>query len=128
MITNMLDKDVLYNDKECKICAVYQIGDGSVMFGVADEDGKLHFGLQAWRFTLNNPCVYTVVLYWTPERKIHAIKTVRELTGIGLKEAKDLVEGNVNGVKVKTKLTKAEAGEAVKVMEANGLEGRIVKE
>jgi large subunit ribosomal protein L7/L12 len=36
---------------------------------------------------------FTVVLASTGEKKIEVIKEVRALTGLGLKEAKDLVEG-----------------------------------
>lgn len=36
---------------------------------------------------------FTVVLAKAGEKKIDVIKVVRELTGLGLKEAKDLVEG-----------------------------------
>jgi large subunit ribosomal protein L7/L12 len=36
---------------------------------------------------------FTVVLTGFGDKKIQVIKTVRELTGLGLKEAKDLVEG-----------------------------------
>ncbi len=36
---------------------------------------------------------YDVVLEYFGNRKIHAIKVLREFTGLGLKEAKDLVEG-----------------------------------
>ncbi|MEK7656511.1 MAG: 50S ribosomal protein L7/L12 [Elusimicrobiota bacterium] len=36
---------------------------------------------------------FTVVLSASGDKKIQVIKVVRELTGLGLKEAKDLVEG-----------------------------------
>ncbi len=36
---------------------------------------------------------FTVVLKEAGAKKIHVIKVVRELTGLGLKEAKDLVDG-----------------------------------
>ena len=42
---------------------------------------------------------FTVVLAKTGEKKIDVIKVVRELTGLGLKEAKDLVEGAPKTVK-----------------------------
>ena len=58
---------------------------------------------------------FTVVLAKAGEKKIDVIKVIRELTGLGLKEAKDLVEGapktvkeNVNkdeAAKIKEKLT-----------------------
>ena len=43
---------------------------------------------------------FTVVLASAPaDKKIPIIKTVREITGLGLKEAKDLVEGAPKNVK-----------------------------
>src|SRR4249920_118466 len=42
---------------------------------------------------------FTVVLASAGEKKIEVIKEVRELTGLGLKEAKDLVEGAPKTVK-----------------------------
>ncbi|HEU4956250.1 MAG TPA: 50S ribosomal protein L7/L12 [Sphingomicrobium sp.] len=42
---------------------------------------------------------FTVVLTAAGEKKIEVIKEVRALTGLGLKEAKDLVEGAPNPVK-----------------------------
>lgn len=42
---------------------------------------------------------FTVVLSGVGEKKIQVIKVVRELTGLGLKEAKDLVDGAPSNVK-----------------------------
>jgi large subunit ribosomal protein L7/L12 len=42
---------------------------------------------------------FTVVLAATGDKKIEVIKEVRALTGLGLKEAKDLVEGAPKAVK-----------------------------
>ncbi|MGB6914819.1 MAG: 50S ribosomal protein L7/L12 [Pseudolabrys sp.] len=42
---------------------------------------------------------FTVVLASTGDKKIEVIKEVRALTGLGLKEAKDLVEGAPKAVK-----------------------------
>jgi large subunit ribosomal protein L7/L12 len=42
---------------------------------------------------------FTVVLAKTGEKKINVIKEVRAITGLGLKEAKDLVEGAPKTVK-----------------------------
>src|SRR5437773_8388879 len=50
---------------------------------------------------------FDVVLSAAGEKKIQVIKVVRELTGLGLKEAKDLVDGAPKPVK--EKVTKAEA-------------------
>ncbi len=48
-----------------------------------------------------------MILNAAGEKKIQVIKVVRELTGLGLKEAKDLVDGAPKAVK--EKVTKAEA-------------------
>jgi large subunit ribosomal protein L7/L12 len=50
--------------------------------------------------------------------KINVIKVVREITGLGLKEAKDLVDGAPKIVKENVK--KAEADEMKKKLEAAG--------
>ena len=42
---------------------------------------------------------FTVVLAGAGDAKINVIKTVREITGLGLKEAKDLVDGAPKAVK-----------------------------
>jgi large subunit ribosomal protein L7/L12 len=42
---------------------------------------------------------FTVVLTAFGEKKVEVIKVIRELTGLGLKEAKDLVEGAPSTVK-----------------------------
>ena len=55
---------------------------------------------------------FTVMLTGSGEKKIQVIKVVRELTGLGLKEAKDLVDGAPKPVK--EGVTKAEAEEVQK--------------
>ncbi len=42
---------------------------------------------------------FTVVLTAAGENKVNVIKAVREITGLGLKEAKDLVDGAPKAVK-----------------------------
>lgn len=61
---------------------------------------------------------FDVILSAPGEKKIQVIKVVRELTGLGLKEAKDLVDGAPKPVK--EKLTKAEAEEMKKKLEEQG--------
>jgi large subunit ribosomal protein L7/L12 len=61
---------------------------------------------------------FDVVLAGAGEKKIQVIKVVRELTGLGLKEAKDLVDGAPKPVK--EKVTKAEAEEMKKKLEEQG--------
>ena len=55
---------------------------------------------------------FTVMLTGSGEKKIQVIKVVRELTGLGLKEAKDLVDGAPKAVK--EGVSKAEAEEVQK--------------
>ena len=61
---------------------------------------------------------FDVVLKAAGEKKIQVIKVVRTATGLGLKEAKDLVEG-APGV-VKEGVSKQEAEEIKKKLEAQG--------
>ena len=51
---------------------------------------------------------FTVVLVAAGEKKIEVIKEVRALTGLGLKEAKDLVEGAPKNVKESVSKEEAE--------------------
>jgi len=60
---------------------------------------------------------FAVVLKSGGEKKIQVIKVVRELTSLGLKEAKELVD---NGGNVKEGVTKAEATEMKKKLEDQG--------
>ena len=52
---------------------------------------------------------FTVVLTGSGDKKIQVIKVVRELTGLGLKEAKDLVDGAPKPVKEAVPKAEAEA-------------------
>ncbi|WP_420559008.1 50S ribosomal protein L7/L12 [Tepidicaulis sp.] len=61
---------------------------------------------------------FTVVLASAGDKKINVIKEVRAITGLGLKEAKDLVEGAPK--EVKTDVPKAEAEEMKKKLEEAG--------
>jgi len=61
---------------------------------------------------------FTVVLAEAGANKINVIKEVRAVTGLGLKEAKDLVEGAPK--EVKAGVAKAEAEEIKKKLEAAG--------
>jgi large subunit ribosomal protein L7/L12 len=61
---------------------------------------------------------FSVVLESAGDKKINVIKVVRELTGLGLKEAKDLVEGAPK--EVKADVPKATAEEWKKKLEAEG--------
>jgi len=61
---------------------------------------------------------FDIVLMAAGEKKIQVIKVVRELTGLGLKEAKDLVDGAPKAVK--EKVTKAESADMRKKLEEVG--------
>ena len=61
---------------------------------------------------------FSVVLESAGDKKINVIKVVRELTGLGLKEAKDLVEGAPK--EIKPDVPKSAAEEMKKKLEAEG--------
>jgi large subunit ribosomal protein L7/L12 len=61
---------------------------------------------------------FTVVLSVAGDKKINVIKEVRAITGLGLKEAKDLVEGAPKVLK--EGVSKADADEIKKKLEAEG--------
>ena len=61
---------------------------------------------------------FTVVLAAAGDKKINVIKVVRELTGLGLKEAKDLVEAAPKAVK--EAVPKADADKMKAKLEAEG--------
>ena len=67
---------------------------------------------------------FTVVLEGHGDKKINVIKEVRAITGLGLKEAKDFVEGAPNNVK--EGVTKEEAEEVMKKLEETGATVKIV--
>ena len=61
---------------------------------------------------------FTIFLTASGDKKINVIKEVRAITGLGLKEAKDLVEGAPK--EVKKGVPKKDAEEAKKKLEAAG--------
>ncbi len=66
---------------------------------------------------------FTVVLAEAGANKINVIKEVRAVTGLGLKEAKDLVEGAPKDVK--SGVSKAEAEDIKKKLEAAGAKVQV---
>lgn len=66
---------------------------------------------------------FDVVLTGTGDKKIQVLKVVREVTGLGLKEAKDMVDKTPATVKAGIK--KAEAEEIKKKLEAEGAKVEI---
>ena len=61
---------------------------------------------------------FTVILKAAGEKKVEVIKAVRAITGLGLKEAKDLVEGAPKAVK--ENIAKEEAEKIKKQLEDGG--------
>src|SRR5690554_6304643 len=61
---------------------------------------------------------FDIVLTGVGEKKVNVIKAVRELTGLGLKEAKELVDGAPSTIKEAA--SKADAEEAKKKLEEAG--------
>ena len=66
---------------------------------------------------------FDVVLEDAGDKKINVIKVVREVTSLGLKEAKDLVESAPT--KVKEGITKEEAAEVAKKFEEAGAKVKV---
>ena len=66
---------------------------------------------------------FDLILTAAGDKKIQVIKVVRELTGLGLKEAKDLVDGAPKAVK--EKVTKAEAEDMKKKLEEQGAQVQV---
>ncbi len=66
---------------------------------------------------------FDVILKAIGEKKIQVIKVVREFTGLGLKEAKDLVDGAPKPVK--EKVSKQEAAQIKAKLEAEGAQVEV---
>ncbi len=66
---------------------------------------------------------FTVNLVSAGDNKINVIKVVRELTGLGLKEAKDLVDGAPKAVK--EGVSKADAEDALKKLTEAGAKAEL---
>ena len=66
---------------------------------------------------------FTVVLAAIGDNKVNVIKAVREITGLGLKEAKDLVDGAPKAVK--EGIAKADAEAAKKKLEEAGAKAEL---
>src|SRR5437867_11257716 len=66
---------------------------------------------------------FTVMLTAIGENKVNVIKAVRELTGLGLKEAKDLVDGAPKAVR--EGISKADAEAARKKLEDAGAKAEV---
>ncbi|MCI1785583.1 MAG: 50S ribosomal protein L7/L12 [Bacteroidales bacterium] len=67
---------------------------------------------------------FTVVLKSAGQAKLNVIKAVKEATGLGLKEAKDLVDKAPDSV-IKEKVSKAEADQLKSALEEAGAEVEV---
>src|SRR5579875_3033539 len=80
-------------------------------------------GAAAPAAAVEEPTAFNVVLTAAGEKKINVIKAVREATSLGLKEAKDLVEGAPQNVK--EGLNKEDADALKAKLEAEGAKVEI---
>ena len=87
-------------------------------FGVSAAAPVSAAGPAAAAAVVEEQTEFTVVLKAFGEKKVEVIKAVRAITGLGLKEAKDLVEGAPQTVK--DSVSKADAEKMKKDLEAAG--------
>lgn len=78
-------------------------------FGVSAAAPVAAAGPAAAAVVVEEQTEFTAMLESAGEKKIEVLKAVRELTGLGLKEAKDLVDGAPKAVKENIKKEEAEA-------------------
>ena len=86
------------------------------------KDLEEKFGVSA-AAAAEEPTEFNVVLLEAGTSKVNVIKAVRELTGLGLKEAKDLVDGAPKNVK--EGVSKADADAAKKKLEEAGAKAEL---
>ena len=87
-------------------------------FGISATAPAAVAGVQAGTATAEEKTSFDVILKSAGDQKLNVIKVIREITNLGLKEAKDLVEGAPKTVKESVK--KEEAEEIKKKLEAVG--------
>lgn len=87
-------------------------------FGVSASAPVMAAGAAEGAAAVEEKTSFNVELKSAGEQKIQVIKAVREITGLGLKEAKDIVDGAPKVVK--ENVAKAEAEEMKKKLEAAG--------
>ena len=92
-------------------------------FGVSAAAPVAAAGPAAAAAVVEEQTEFTVVLKAAGEKKVEVIKAVRAITGLGLKEAKDLVDGAPKTVKEAISKADAEAGKAK--LEAAGAKAEI---
>ena len=94
-----------------------------VKFGVTAAAPVMMAGPAAAAAPEEEQTEFTVVLKAVGEKKVEVIKAVRAITGLGLKEAKDLVEGAPQTVK--DAVSKDDAAKFKKDLEAAGAQVEI---
>jgi large subunit ribosomal protein L7/L12 len=87
-------------------------------FGVTAAAPVMVAGPAAAAAPVEEQTEFTVILKAAGEKKVEVIKAVRAITGLGLKEAKDLVEGAPQTVK--DAVSKDDAAKFKKDLEAAG--------
>ena len=87
-------------------------------FGVTAAAPVMMAGPAAAAAPVEEQTEFTVILKAAGEKKVEVIKAVRAITGLGLKEAKDLVEGAPQTVK--EAVSKEDAEKFKKDLEAAG--------
>ena len=92
----------------------FGVSAAAVAVAVAPSGG----GTSKAEAVVEEKTAFDVILAGAGDKKIQVIKVVRELTSLGLKEAKDLVEGAPKPVK--TGVSKEEAETAKKKLEESG--------
>jgi large subunit ribosomal protein L7/L12 len=78
-----------------KIVASAEVKDGKVIGSCDGGGSKIIYGVSA----AEKGAEFSVILMAAGEKKIEVIKAVRAITGLGLKDAKDLVDGAPKAVK-----------------------------
>lgn len=124
IISSLLDKTVIYGDTKAKICAIYE-KNFTVWLGLVTYDGQLIFGVLPGEVRIDKYGQYKVYLIHPQEKKIWAIKFCREVTGLGLKEAKEKVEATPGRVLIADNLTYEEAEEMLRKIRLQKMEGEI---
>ena len=92
-------------------------------FGVTAAAPVMMAGPAADAAPVEEQTEFTVILKAAGEKKVEVIKAVRAITGLGLKEAKDLVEGAPQTVK--DAVSKDDAAKFKKDLEAAGAQVEI---
>ena len=92
-------------------------------FGVTAAAPVMMAGPAADAAPVEEQIEFTVVLKAIGEKKVEVIKAVRAITGLGLKEAKDLVEGAPQTVK--DAVSKDDAAKFKKDLEAAGAQVEV---